>query len=571
MNLDGLFGLRIRWRPLFLSTLTAAFLFAACSGRHECNGPAGLCVEAGGGSAQTSPLPPASGAGGDDAAGSGETSGGMAGAPPSATGGAGRGGGSAPDLLGGSDGRAEGGHPPVLGAGAVGEAAAGEPGVGGQPTSDCEGGRSINPYLAISDVFVPAGYGELDWVELLDLAECPGRADGVLGACYGFEWTPYELAWVSVRWVYDEDYADGHDWWDGVCIQPGAIRLTFLARAEHAGQPVRFGVEQVGQDFVLSDSWEPYAIELSGMDYSHHLDIGGESRPGMQVGFWMELDQPERGIQRVFVDDIRLVGPTVSCTPPRGLPSVCEQGAVPVADPAADWCALRLDELPADPVAPTLLVDDLEDGDEWSLPLPGGRARWRIFNDATPGSAQYPDCPRPTEELIELDGGVTSERAMRTSGCGFRSWGAGIELSFRSGPPDCASPFDASGYDGIEFWIDILGSNETGPVTFQLNTTRTVPVGDGGNCTQGCYGNSFRDNPRSYTNGWTKVRIPFYELRQRAGPFSLLDPATILSLSWVTEGNAGPIPSDGSFSFDFAVDNVRFYREFSGNEPEPKP
>lgn len=559
--------LRAAWRPLVLGGLSLLLLVAACSGHTECNGPAGLCIEAAGGSASRRPDPPEPTAGGEGG-GLGEASAGIAGAV------LGDGGATSehePVRGGAGHASSAGGQPDSLEPGAAGAPATGEAGAdgaAGAPEVECTGGQSITPYLAISDVFVPAGYGELDWVELLGLAECPDRPNDARGSCYGFEWTPYQLDHVYLAWVYDEDWGDADQSWNAICVEAGATKLSFQARGEYAGQLASFGwLADVGGEVVLSDTWQTYEIDLHGVDYGHYVDQDGVTHPGVQIGFWMYLDHPEQGIQRIFVDDIRLTGSVTQCTPPGDPPSVCE---LPAPAPAAavgspGWCGPQLGEEPADPSAPTLLIDDLEDGDEWSLPLPGARAIWRTLSDGSSASAQYPDCPRPTPESVQLEQGETSSFSMRTSGCGFRSFGAGVELLFRGGSPDCDLPFDARSYDGVEFWLDIRQVNSKRGVTFRLNTSRTVPVADGGSCTENCYANSFNAPVGFVPEAWTKVRIPFYALRQMVGPYALLDPATVFSMSWVVEGD------EEAGSFDFAIDDVRLYRVAELDEPGPKP
>jgi hypothetical protein len=446
-----------------------------------------------------------------------------------------------PDAMGlGGESVVSGAAGAVSGVGGSSDEDMGEAGAAGDPQPQCQGGHPVTPELVISDLFFPGGYGALDWVELLQLAECPTRAPGALGACYAFEWTPYQRPYVYLAWIHN-------DAWDPICLESGAKTLRFSARGEHAGQLAKFGFLSLEREVQLTGEWQQFEIDISAIDYARYVEPSDElHRPGVNVGFWMVLDHPEQGIQRVFVDDIQLVAPVVQCLLPSDVPSECAEppGAPPFAP---GWCAPDpgRGEAEPDPTLPMLLVDDLEDGDALSLPLPAGRAIWAAYNDGTPGSAQYPrsECPLPTQQLGTLEGG---ELAMRTAGCGVRRWGAGLQLLFGAGPPDCASAFDASSYDGVEFWLS--QSDASAAVTLQLNTSGTVPAELGGSCTADCF-NSYQ-NAHELANGWN--RVSFLELRQLHEPRHLLNPATIRSVGWA-------VPP--SSSFDFSVDNVRFFRQ----------
>jgi hypothetical protein len=260
-------------------------------------------------------------------------------------------------------------------------------------------------------------------------------------------------------------------------------------------------------------------------------------------------------LQRVFVDDIRLLAPFVQCSlPAREVSSTCadppEQGALSEAGApsggAPSWCdpTPRAGESEIHPNAPTLPVDDLEDGDAISLPLPGGRAQWGVFNDETSGALQAPpaECLRPTRRA---DAALGGEFSMRTTGCGFRGWGAGVQLVFSAGPECAPAPFDASGYDGLEFGLTRSATNP--PITLKLNTSSTVPPDAGGVCIDDCY-NAFQSD-LALVDGLN--RIPFLALHQTHNP-RLLNVGKLMSVVW-------SVPATSSF--DFAVDDVRFYRQ----------
>jgi hypothetical protein len=501
-----------RWRALELAIVLAAL--GGCGSGHTCSGPGGLCIE-----------PRAPDVGNGDA---NQTAGGEGGD------------GTTPGTaLAGDAGTSSGGA-------SMAGAPSGETGSGvDTPEEDaCEVRIPVAPELVISSVFYPAGYGERDWVELLGLAACSGeRVPGARGDCYAFEWTPYALPAVEVSWIND-------DAWSPVCLEPGADRLSFWARGEHEGQLASFGfaLPWIQIDVELSTAWKRFEIPLTGLDYDGHIDAQDELvKPGLNAGFWMQLAHPEQGLQRVFVDDIRLTPPVVQCQLPSDVASGCAATNPPAAE-ASSWCDPNPGpgEPEPDVDAPSLLIDDLEDGNDLSLPLPGGRGTWQTFDDGSPGAAHLPaaKCVLPSKPK---DSSGRSGYAMRSAGCGFRNWGAGIQLAFGTQPPDCKTAFDASSYDGLAFWL--YGEQSSPPIMLQLNTSRTVPVEQGGDCVEDCF-NAYQ-KVLAPSIGWNQVRVPFVELQQTHAP-TLLNPATLRSIAWLVPPVA---------SFDFAIDDLELYRE----------
>jgi hypothetical protein len=581
---------RTPWRALLVGFAGLIGSFSACSSHQECTGPAGLCIDTprGTDSKSTEAQHPSVGEGGTaplpDAGAGGERE-----LPRGA-------GGAAGELdLGGSLAASEGGI--SGGAGGAGEAGgsgeAGQAGAGGSSdpprTLRCDGSPfPVAPELAISSYFFPNGYGETtpgknSSSELWPLAECAPRPASPLGDCYAFEWLPqtkgscvagdpdpacYETDSVHLAWLTT----------GGLCLESGATELSFQARGEHGGEVASFGwLSDVGlKDRELKDTWQTYSIDVSGIDYNQYdYQLGKTTNPGVYVGFWMRLEHPEQGMRRVFIDDIRLVAPIVQCTAPAvDSPSVCEAPPPPVVPTAAPvvpppapggpppagplaWCdpQPKGTELPPDPGASSLLIDDLEDGDAWSLPLPGGRAFWGTFHDDSPASAQYPDCPisllgnglaRPTPQSDLRTGDDLSDFSMRTTGCGFRLY-AGVQLNFRSGPPDCVLPFDASSYDGIEFW---LYQSVPGSIQLRLDTKRTVPIAYGGSCTTDCYDSYQNLLPLPESGTWQKITVPFADLQ--AFSHTVPNLATVMTIAWA-------VPVQPSLTFDFAIDGVAFY------------
>lgn len=92
------------------------------------------------------------------------------------------------------------------------------------------------------------------------------------------------------------------------------------------------------------------------------------------------------------------------------------------------------------------LIEDMEDDNQAIKQAAGRSGSWFSFNDAT-GTQSPPAGTQlfPMEDLEPPRG--TSRVAVRTTGSGFGTWGAGVGFELAS-----TEPYDASGYAGIAFW-----------------------------------------------------------------------------------------------------------------------
>jgi hypothetical protein len=265
-------------------------------------------------------------------------------------------------------------------------------------------------------------------------------------------------------------------------------------------------------------------------------------------------------------------GGSVSCAPPLNLPAtVCDNLGVPetaVVEPSGlirycdsgDSAGGTAGAAPgtaggaggdgpaaggAAPATPALfLIDDFEDGDRLSKPLPGGLGYWDRNNDASVGAYQYPEpCSLPSQMPGEHD---QSQWSMLTYGCGFSGWGSSMNLVLRSGAPACASPVDGSAYDGVRFL-----ARGNGTIRFMIVTTAVSTLEADGTCAAGCWDNFGVDI--TLTDSWTEQRIPYSALFQEGwGSPAERDPATLLGIMWASEAFT---------TFEYAIDDVAFYRD----------
>ena len=132
----------------------------------------------------------------------------------------------------------------------------------------------------------------------IEVSACDTRAEGAVGACHGFTWTPGELGWAGIYW----QHPDGN--WgaaDGLSVPAGATRVAFQAWGAQGGERVRFAVGIEAPDGFMRETMtltlesEPteYAIALDEITYT--TVVGG---------FAWFADTSEEAVV-FYVDDIR--------------------------------------------------------------------------------------------------------------------------------------------------------------------------------------------------------------------------------------------------------------------------
>ena len=202
------------------------------------------------------------------------------------------------------------------------------------------------------------------------------------------------------------------------------------------------------------------------------------------------------------------------------------------------------------------LIDDLEDGDAAIHEILGRIGAWYSFNDGTAGGTQMPSV---TADFVPAAGGAKdSGFAARTSGKGFKEWGAGLGVDLNSpgpaspGAPDLKGKYDASSYTGIAF-----EAKGTVSIRFQVATFATVPMADGGGCTPSDVEGKMCDDGHGKSialgSSWKTFEIPFKDLKQ--GGWGLpadFDAKSITGMLFLVGQN---------LEFDYSIDNVRFYKD----------
>lgn len=205
--------------------------------------------------------------------------------------------------------------------------------------------------------------------------------------------------------------------------------------------------------------------------------------------------------------------------------------------------------------ADSMLIDDMEDGDDTICPTSGRVGGWYGFGDGTVGAELTPSTDGAFEPSPIEDGARgTSRYAARLRGHGFEVWGAVMGVGFR--PSDRG--YDASDVAaGIRFWM-----RSSTPVIVNITTPATILIEDGGECAdlegESNCNNHFQFSITAPGRDWVEYEVPFNALRQARGGSATWNPRRILAIQF-------NVPS--GVEFDVSVDDLSFYQCVSGCQP----
>lgn len=217
---------------------------------------------------------------------------------------------------------------------------------------------------------------------------------------------------------------------------------------------------------------------------------------------------------------------------------------------------------PNEAIDPTAIIDDLEDGDSFVVDVADRDGGWWTAGDETAGASMVPEQTELTGDLAPPEAipepRCGSHSAMRVTGQGFNDWGAVLGVAFKFGErPNGeigAIPYDASAYEGVEFYARI-GDTSTAEVRYQISDSNSEP--DGGVCdeTRGsedeCY-DSFGVGLAQLDTTWRRYKIPFAGLSQRDYGYEADAVVTTAVYQITFNFPAGSV-------FDFWVDDIKFY------------
>ncbi len=188
------------------------------------------------------------------------------------------------------------------------------------------------------------------------------------------------------------------------------------------------------------------------------------------------------------------------------------------------------------------LIDDLNDGDRYIMPVSGRVGAWKDAHDDSPNAKMFPD---PATGFVPSQTGDSCRKyAAYVSGGGYVDWGASFGFGL-------GAPYDASKYMGISFWARIdQGTSQVLRVAFpDKDTDVNGALCQGNTGPNGCY--DYHGQRITLTSTWTKYTVSFASLTQepwgRQAPF---DPATLYEVQF-------QIPS-GAAAFGYWVDDIAF-------------
>jgi hypothetical protein len=246
-----------------------------------------------------------------------------------------------------------------------------------------------------------------------------------------------------------------------------------------------------------------------------------------------------------------------------------------------------------------VLIDDMEDGQQYLLSDDGMTGLWYTYNDGSLNAVQEPSLGFPMYRVLRDDGvpqggSVVPPRpcgggaeapffasettddcrfVARTWGTGQRGWGAGMGLDL-NGEAGVKNPFDASDYAGIGFFAygDIRGNAlrvnvqdlRTTPESAEAADRRGIP-----RCTDqpAARCNDHFGAVVEVTTTWKWIEIPFacmapgnWGFPGTAGGFL---PSGVVGVQFQITGgdptdSGMPVPNTQVRAFDVAIDNLSF-------------
>jgi hypothetical protein len=216
----------------------------------------------------------------------------------------------------------------------------------------------------------------------------------------------------------------------------------------------------------------------------------------------------------------------------RGGASNAGVGGSATADPFAG-CTMA----PVAPIATTTLIDNFEDDDTYAQ----GYGAWYSFDD---GTAEPGDEATLTLSTLTRAAGNQYSLDLRTGvHTGYGS-GFGVILADNAGTQDT---FDATSYDGFEFW-----ARATGPGALRVNFPDKNSDPQGGVCSQaGGTCNHYWGVDLNLDTTWRRYRVHFDEVYTQGNVNEPFVPTAL----YRAEFEIGP-----NTSLEFFVDDAQFFR-----------
>lgn len=249
-----------------------------------------------------------------------------------------------------------------------------------------------------------------------------------------------------------------------------------------------------------------------------------------------------------------------------------------------------------------VLVDDMEDGNQYILSDDGLNGLWYIYNDESAGSTHLPEVGFPmtangaigparvcgaASGATVFTGEVDCDFVAHTSGSGQQGWGAGIGVDF-NGDGGAKNPIDASAYAGIAFFA--RGTTRNGTLRVKVQDASSTPESAAAadargisrceTLTNGVCADHFGINITGLTNEWQWFAIPwinlategygFVDSNYQTLPVGSAPPGlhleALVGMQFQIQG-ADPAdtgtPSQEVLDFEFSIDNLGFVESFA--------
>jgi hypothetical protein len=120
--------------------------------------------------------------------------------------------------------------------------------------------------------------------------------------------------------------------------------------------------------------------------------------------------------------------------------------------------------------------------------------------------------------------------------------------------------YDASPFTGLKFYYKSPATDQALKRRFAIGTTPTLPVADGGTCTDGCYNHFGAD--LSPSPDWVLKSYNFADMKRESGWGSPVTPPDLtdhlkdfINIKWDHSANNAA----GSYNIDYYVDEVEFF------------
>jgi hypothetical protein len=196
----------------------------------------------------------------------------------------------------------------------------------------------------------------------------------------------------------------------------------------------------------------------------------------------------------------------------------------------------------------TMVIDDMEDADDWVCKHAGRSGDWWSAKDKLLGTIDPPEGTQFQAYPLGAHARTGSAYGMRLSGTGL---GTASEVFAVIGFNLVnMQATDVRGYQGVSFWAKSISGSSVS-IRFDAATTTTTDAANGGSCTVLCFDHYHKDVV--LPTSWQQFNIAFVDLVQEGWGTGAKDLQHVLWFDFMYK------PFTNTSSFDFLIDDVSFY------------